>query len=134
MIAVGGAVWAALMPMWDSNDNQSNKYWVSFEEPENYTSEVLFKFDILSNKGYKIRNILEDQFNKPSEFIRDFTPLYELIESNNSLTLRMIKAPYKLHHDQIIELLSNNDILPGVDYKLTWVFGSWNRKTKEFNL
>lgn len=133
MIALGGAVWEALMPMWDTNSN--NEYWVSFEEPEDYTSDVLFKFQILSDKGYSIKNILEEQFNKSSDFIRDFPPKYEIISENeNTFELKMIKSTYMVHHSQIIELLSVNGFNPGEDYILSWIFGSWNRKTKEFNL
>ena len=136
MIALGSAVWQALMPMWDTNNYQSNnEYWVSFEEPEDYTSEVLFKFQILSDNGRSIKNILKEQLNKPSEFIRDFSPIYEIIDENeNTFELKMIKSTYMVHHSQIIELLSDNGIISGEDYILSWIFGSWNRKTKEFNI
>ena len=136
MIALGGAVWAALMPMWDTNNYRSNnEYWVSFEEPEDYTTEVLFKFQILSDNGCNIKNILEEQLNKPSEFIRDFSPIYEIIDENeNTFELKMIKSTYMVHPSQIIELLSVNGFNPGEDYILSWIFGSWNRKTNEFNL
>ena len=136
MIALGGAVWAALMPMFDTDNYRSNnEYWISFEEPEDYTSEVLFKFNILSDKGYGIKNILEEQLNKPSEIIRDFSPIYEIIDENeNTFELKMIKSTYMAHHSQIIELLSDNGLISGEDYILSWIFGSWNRKTKEFNV
>lgn len=133
MIALGGAVAAALMGMDDSN-NESHDYCSHHEEPLEYQTDVIFKFQILSDKGYSIKNILEEQFNKPSDFIRDFPPEYEITDENeNTFELKMIKAPYRLHHSQIIELLSDNG-LSGEDYILTWIFGSWNRETKEFNL
>ena len=105
------------------------------EEPLEYQSDVIFKFQILSNKGYSIKNILEEQLNKPSDFIRSFSPIYEIIDENkNAFELKMIMAPYKLHHSQIIELLSDNGLISGEDYNLNWIFGSWNRKTKEFKI
>jgi len=134
MIALGGAVWAALMPMWDSND-ECHDYYSHYEEPLEYQSDVIFKFQILSNKGHSIKNILEEQFNKPSDFIRSFPPKYEIIDENeNAFMLKMIKSTYMVHHSQIIELLSDNGFISGEDYILSWIFGSWNRKTKEFNL
>lgn len=133
MIALGGAVWAALMPMWDSN-NECHNYYPHYEEPLEYQSDVIFKFHILSDKGYSIKNILEEHFNKPSDFIRSFPPIYEIDENENTFELKMIKAPYKLHHSQIIELLSVNGFIPGEDYILSWILGTWNRKTKEFNV
>lgn len=134
MIALGGAVAAALMDMGDSN-SECHDYCSHREEPEEYQSDVIFKFQILSDKGYRIKNILEEQFNKPSEFIKDFSPIYEITDENeNTFELKMIKAPYRLHHSQIIELLSDNGLISGEDYTFDWIFGSWNRKTKEFNL
>lgn len=134
MIALGGAVWAALMPMWDSN-NECHDYYSHFDkEPEEYQCDVIFKFQILSDKGYSIKNILEEHFNKSSDFIRSFPPIYEIDENENTFELKMIKAPYKLHHSQIIELLSVNGFIPGEDYILSWIFGTWNRKTNEFNV
>ena len=134
MIALGGAVWEALMPMWDSN-NECHNYYSHYEEPLEYQTDVIFKFQILSDKGHSIKNILEDQFNKPSDFIRSFKPKYEIIDENeNTFELKMIMAPYRLHHSQIIELLSDNGIISGEDYILSWIFGSWNRKTKFYNL
>lgn len=133
MIALGGAVAAALMDMNDSN-NECHDYCSHREEPLEYQTDVIFKFRILSDKGHSIKNILEDQFNKPSDFITSFPPIYEITDKNeNTFELKMIKAPYRLHHSQIIELLSDNG-LSGEDYILTWIFGSWNRKTNEFNL
>ena len=132
MIALGGAVFAALMGM-----NSHNKYDYNYdkEEPEEYKSDVIFKFQILSDKGYSIKNILEEQLNKPSEFIRDFSPTYEIIDENeNTFKLKMIKSTYMVHHSQIIELLSVNGLIAGEDYILSWIFGTWNRKTKEFNI
>ena len=135
MVALGGAVWAALTPTWDSNNECLDHYSYFDKEPEEYQTDVIFKFKILSDKGYRIKNILEEQFNKPSDFIRDFPPKYEIIDENeNTFELKMIKAPYKLHHSQIIELLSDNDLISGEDYIFDWIFGSWNRKTKEFNI
>ena len=134
MIVLGGAVWEALMPMWDSN-NESHDYYPHYEEPLEYQTDVIFKFEILSDKGYGIKNILEEQLNKPSDFITSFRPKYEIIDENeNTFELKMIMAPYMVHHSQIIELLSINGLIPGEDYILSWIFGSWNRKTKEFNL
>ena len=134
MIALGGVVWEALMPMWDSN-NEYHNYYLHYEEPLEYQTDVIFKFQILSDKGHSIKNILEDQFNKPSDFIRSFKPKYEIIDENeNTFELKMIMAPYRLHHSQIIELLSDNGIISGEDYILSWIFGSWNRKTKFYNL
>lgn len=134
MIALGGAVWEALMPMWNS-DNECHDYYSHHEEPLEYQSDVIFKFQILTDKGYSIKNILEGQFNKPSNFIRNFHPIYEITDENeNTFELKMIKATYKLHHSQIIELLSDNGLISGEDYILSWIFGSWNRKTKEYNL
>ena len=133
MIALGGAVWAALMPMWDSN-NECHNYYPHYEEPLEYQTDVIFKFQILSDKGHSIKNILEEHFNKPSDFIRSFSPIYEIDENENTFELKMIKAPYKLHHSQIIELLSVNGFIPGEDYILSWIFGTWNRKTNEFRL
>ena len=134
MIALGGAVWAALMPMWDSN-NECHDYYPHYEEPLEYQTDVIFKIQILSDKGYNIKNILEEQLNKPSESIRDFPPKYEIIDKNeNTFELKMIMAPYKLHHSLIIELLSDNGLISGEDYILSWILGSWNRKTKEFNI
>ena len=133
MIALGGAV-AAIMNMWDSN-NECHGYLHFDKEPLEYQSDVTFKFKILSNKGYSIKNILEEQFNKPSDFIRDFPPIYEITDENeNTFELKLIKASYKLHHSQIIELLSDNGFISGEDYILSWIIGNWNRKTKEFNL
>ena len=135
MIALGSAVWAALMPMWDTNNECHEQYSYFDKKPEEYQTDVIFKFKILSDKGYRIKNILEEQFNKPSGFIRDFSPKYEIIDENeNTFELKMIKAPYKLYHSQIIELLSDNDLISGEDYIFDWIFGSWNRKTKEFNI
>lgn len=134
MIALGGAVWAALMPMWDSNNECHNYYPHYEEEPLEYLSDVIFKFHILSDKGHNIKNILEEHFNKPSDFIRSFLPIYEIDENENTFVFKIIKAPYKLHHSQIIELLSVNGFIPGEDYVLSWILGTWNRKTKEFNI
>lgn len=134
MIALGGAVWAALMPMWNSN-NECHDYYSHHEEPLEYQTDVIFKFQILSDKGYNIKNILEEQLNKPSDFIRSFPPKYEIIDENeNTFELKMIMAPYRLHHSLIIELLSDNGLISGEDYILSWILGSWNRKTKEFNI
>ena len=134
MIALGSAVWTALMPMWDSN-NECHNYYSYYEEPLEYQTDVIFKFQILSDKGYSIKNILEEQFNKSSNFIRDFPPKYEIIDENeNTFKLKMIMASYRLYHSQINELLSDNGIISGEDYVLSWIFGSWNRKTKFYNL
>jgi hypothetical protein len=134
MIALGGAVYAALMGM-DNSNNKCHDYCSHHEEPLEYQTDVIFKFQILSDKGYGIKNILEEQFNKPSDFITSFPPIYEITdEDENAFELKMIKAPYKLHHSQIIELLSDNGLISGEDYILSWIFGSWNRETKEFNL
>ena len=134
MIALGGAVYAALMGM-DNSNNKCHDYCSHHEEPLEYQTDVIFKFQILSDKGYSIKNILEEQLNKPSDFrnIRYFPPKYEIIDENeNTFELKMIMAPYKLHHSQIIELLSDNGLISGEDYILSWIFGSWNGKTKEF--
>ena len=134
MTGLGGAVYAALMGM-DKFNNECHDYCSHYEEPLEYQSDVIFKFQILSDKGYNIKHILKKQFNKPSDFIRSFSPIYEIIDENeNTFELKMIKAPYKFHHSQIIELLSYNDLVSGEDYVLSWIFGSWNRETKEFNL
>lgn len=134
MIALGGIV-AALMGMDDSNNECHDHYSYFDKEPEEYQTDVIFKFQILSDNGRSIKNILEEQLNKPSEFITSFPPKYEIIDENeNTFELKMIKAPYRLHHSQIIELLSDNNLISGEDYILSWIFGSWNRKTKEFNL
>lgn len=134
MIALGGVV-AALMGMWDSNNECHDHYSYFDKVPEEYKTDVIFKFKILSDKGHRIKNILEEQFNKPSDFIRDFPPKYEIIDGNeNTFELKMIKAPYKLYHSQIIELLSDNGLISGEDYIFDWIFGSWNIKTKEFNI
>lgn len=134
MIALGAAV-NAIMNMWSSNVEYNDYYSYYDKEPLEYQSDVIFKFQILSDKGYSIKNILEKQLNKPSDFIRDFSPIYEIIDVNeNTFELKMIEAPYMLHHSQIIELLSNKGFISGEDYILSWIFGSWNRKTKEFNI
>ena len=134
MIAPDGAVYTALMGMNNSN-NECADYYQHYEEPLEYQTDVIFKFKILSDKGYSIKNILEDQFNKPSDFIRSSHPIYEIIDENeNTFELKMIMAPYRLRHSQIIELLSDNGLIVGKDYILSWIFGSWNRKTNEFNL
>lgn len=104
------------------------------EEPVTFQCDVIFRFHILSENGKNIRNVVETKLNKASEFINSFPPLYEIIENENSFQLQMYKAPFKTHHELVIELLTNNGFVPGKDYILTWIIGQWNRKTKEFNL
>ena len=104
------------------------------KEPVTFQCDVIFRFHILSENGKNIRNVIETHLNKPSEFIRTFPPLYEIIENENSFQLQMYKAPFKTHHELVIELLTNNGFVPDKDYILTWITGQWNRKTKEFNL
>ena len=62
MPAVGGAVWAALMPMWDSE--QTVDTYNHHQEPLTYDCDVLYRFEILSDLGKNVKNILKSQLDK----------------------------------------------------------------------